>query len=147
MIPAYVFILADSLSGTPARNPSQKPDQRFKATLIKWRNRHDTCLRADRGALTQMDWPSFKAAQQRAARRQVSPNQLFFIETGGIQKVRQPHRAARQGNQPSLRHSARLANLLNAMTVMPLDQRCLNQSRSGAVRSGLGLFSARSGEL
>jgi hypothetical protein len=34
----------------------------FKATLIKWRNRHDTCLRAGRGALAQMDWPSFKAA-------------------------------------------------------------------------------------
>jgi hypothetical protein len=50
-----------------------------KATLIKWRNRHDPCLRADRGALAQMDWPSFKAAQQRAARSQASPNQLFFI--------------------------------------------------------------------
>ncbi len=51
-----------------------------KATLIKWRNRHDTCLRADRGAPAQMDWLSFKAVQQRAARRQVSPNQLVFIE-------------------------------------------------------------------
>ena len=30
----------------------------LKATLIKWRNRHDTCLRVDRGALTQTDWPS-----------------------------------------------------------------------------------------
>ncbi|HET9033269.1 MAG TPA: sterol desaturase family protein, partial [Dokdonella sp.] len=29
----------------------------LKATLIKWRNRHDTCLRADRGALAQMHWP------------------------------------------------------------------------------------------
>jgi len=50
-----------------------------RATLIKWHNRHDTCLRADRGALTQMDWPSFKAAQQRSARRQVSPNPLIHI--------------------------------------------------------------------
>ncbi|WP_325138202.1 hypothetical protein, partial [Dokdonella sp.] len=49
---------------------------------------------------------------------------IVFVETGGIQKVRQPHRAARQGNQPSLRHAARPANLLNAMTVAPLDQRC-----------------------
>ena len=48
------------------------------------------------------------------------------MEAGGIQKVRQPHRAARQGNQPSRRHSARLANLLNAMTVVPLDQHCLD---------------------
>jgi hypothetical protein len=50
------------------------------ATLIKWRNRHDTCLRADRGALAQMDWPSFKAAQQRDARRQVSPNRLYLLK-------------------------------------------------------------------
>jgi len=34
------------------------------------------------------------------------------IETGGVQKARQSHRAARQGHQPSLRHPARLANLL-----------------------------------
>ncbi|HET9031894.1 MAG TPA: hypothetical protein VFN25_03210, partial [Dokdonella sp.] len=32
-------------------------DERLRATLIKWRNRHDTCLRADRGALAQMHWP------------------------------------------------------------------------------------------
>jgi len=51
-----------------------------RATLIKWRNRHDTCLRADRGALTQTDWPSFKAAQQRAARRQASPNRLLSFK-------------------------------------------------------------------
>ncbi len=31
---------------------------RVKTTLIKWRNRHATCPRADRGALAQMDWPS-----------------------------------------------------------------------------------------
>jgi hypothetical protein len=49
-----------------------------KTTLNKWRNRHDVCLRADRGALTQMDRPSFKAAQQRAARRPVSPNRLIL---------------------------------------------------------------------
>ena len=30
----------------------------FKATLSKWRSRHDTCLCADRGAMTQTDWPS-----------------------------------------------------------------------------------------
>ncbi|WP_217647919.1 hypothetical protein, partial [Dokdonella immobilis] len=35
------------------------------------------CLRADRGAPTQTDWPSFKAAQQRAARRQASPKRLI----------------------------------------------------------------------
>ncbi|MBL0162726.1 MAG: hypothetical protein IPP82_03475 [Xanthomonadales bacterium] len=56
------------------------PSLPFKATLIKWRSRHDTCLRADRGALTLMDWPSFKAAQQRNARRQVSPNRLFLLK-------------------------------------------------------------------
>jgi hypothetical protein len=28
---------------------------RPRATLIKWRNRHDTCLLADRDALAQMD--------------------------------------------------------------------------------------------
>ena len=49
---------------------------------------------------------------------------MFFIEMGGAQKARQSHRAARQGHQPSLRHAARLANLLNAMTVVPLDERC-----------------------
>ena len=93
--------------------------------LIKWRNRHNTCLRADRGAPAQMDWPSFKAAQQRDARRQSLPNRLILVETGGIQKAPQPHRATRQGNQHSLRRAARLANLLNAMTVVPLDQHCL----------------------
>ncbi|HET9031530.1 MAG TPA: hypothetical protein VFN25_01360 [Dokdonella sp.] len=120
------------------RNPDPVPDgsilrrtvslvaNNVKATLIKWRNRHDTCLRADRGALTQMDWPSFKAAQQRDARRQVSPNRLYLIETGDFQQVRQPHRATCQGNQPSRRHAVRLADLLNAMTITPLDQRCLN---------------------
>ncbi|SFN58038.1 GFA family protein, partial [Dokdonella immobilis] len=44
-----------------------------REALNKWHNRHDACLRADRGAPTQTDWPSFKAAQQRAARRQASP--------------------------------------------------------------------------
>ena len=72
-----------------------------------------------------MVWPSFKAVRQRAVRRQASPNRLFCIDKGGAQKARQPRRAARQGHQPSLRHPARLANLLNAMTVVPLDQRCL----------------------
>ncbi|MEZ5462382.1 hypothetical protein [Dokdonella sp.] len=28
---------------------------KLKATLNKWRNRHDLCLLADRGALTQME--------------------------------------------------------------------------------------------
>ncbi len=101
----------------------------IKATLIKWRNPHATCLRADRGALAQMDWPSFKAVHQRDARRQVSPNRLISIKTGGVQRVRQPHRAAGQRNQPSLRHAARPANLLSVMTVVPLDQRCLNDAR------------------
>ena len=93
--------------------------------LIKWHNLHDTCPSAARGALTQMDRPSFKAAQQSDARRQMSPNRLIFIETDGVQKVRLPHRASRQGNQPSPRHAAQLANLLNAMTIAPLDQHCL----------------------
>ena len=93
--------------------------------LIKWRNRHNTCLRADRGALAQMDWPSFKAAQQRDVRIQVLPDRLIFIETGGTQKAPQPHRATRQGNPHSLCRAARLANLLNAMTVVPFDQYCL----------------------
>ena len=97
----------------------------IKTTLTTWRHRHDACLRADRGALTQMDRPSFKAAQQGAARRQASPNRLFCNETGGVRKARQPRRAARQGHQPSLRHPTRLANLLNAMTVVSLVQRCL----------------------
>ena len=97
--------------------------------LIKWRNRHNTCLRADRGALAQMHWPSFKAAQQRDVRRQVLPNRLIFVETGGIQKAPQPHRATRQGNPHSLRCAARLANFSNAMTVVPLDQHCLKVVR------------------
>ena len=54
----------------------------------------------------------------------MSPNRLFFMETGGIQKARQTHRATGQGNQPSLRHAVRLANLLNTMTIVPLDQYC-----------------------
>jgi hypothetical protein len=58
----------------------------FKATLIKWRNRHDTCLCADRGALTQMDRSSFKAAQQRAARRQVSPNRLVLLKQVALRR-------------------------------------------------------------
>jgi hypothetical protein len=68
--------LIGSSASFGGRNERVSPPGResFKATLIKWRNRHDTCLRADRGALTQMDWTSFKAAQQRAARRQASPN-------------------------------------------------------------------------
>jgi hypothetical protein len=32
------------------------------------------------------------------------------------------HRASRHGNQPSLRHAAHVASLLNAMTVVPLVQ-------------------------
>jgi hypothetical protein len=40
------------------------PARAIKAMLIRWCDRHDTCLRADRGALAQMDWPSFKPAQQ-----------------------------------------------------------------------------------
>jgi hypothetical protein len=81
--------------------------------LFKCRNRHDACLRADRGALMQMDWPSFKAAQQGSARRQVSPNPLILIKNGGARKVRLARLAACQGNQPSLRHAARMANLPN----------------------------------
>jgi hypothetical protein len=89
----------------------------------KWRNRHNACLRADRGALTQTDWPSFKSAQQRAARRQALPNQFTYKGIGGAQKARPSHRAARQGNQPSLRLAAQLAGLLIAMTIAPLVQR------------------------
>jgi len=72
----------------------------LKATLIKWRNRHDTCLRADRGALAQMDWPSFKAAQQRAARRQVSPNRLVLLKQVALR--RSANRTARLVKATSL---------------------------------------------
>ncbi|SFN20314.1 hypothetical protein SAMN05216289_107104 [Dokdonella immobilis] len=86
-------------------------------------NRHDACLRADRGALTKTDWPSFESVQRRAARRKASPNGLDWKSKGGVHKVRQPHRAARQGNQLSLRQAAFLANPMNAMTSASLVQR------------------------
>ena len=69
--------------------------------MIKWRNRHDTCLRADRGALTQMDWPSFKAAGQRSARRQASPNSLFSLKRVVLR--RSSSRTARLAKATSLR--------------------------------------------
>ncbi|SFN14139.1 hypothetical protein SAMN05216289_105114 [Dokdonella immobilis] len=93
-----------------------------REALNKWRNRHDTCLRADRDAPAQTDWPSLKSAQQRAARKQASPKRLIRWMKGVVQKARQRHRAARQDNQPSLRHALRLASLLNAMTIAPLVQ-------------------------
>ena len=100
-----------------------------REALNKWHNRHDACLRADRGVPTQTDWPSFKSAQQRAARRQASPKRLIQWNTGGVQKARQRHRAARQGNQPSRRHAAPVASLLNAMTIAPLVQSLPRQGR------------------
>jgi hypothetical protein len=33
-----------------------------------------------------MDWPSFKAAQQRAARRQVSPNRLVLLKQVALRR-------------------------------------------------------------
>ena len=78
-----------------------------KATLIKWRNRYDTCLRADRGALAQMDWPSFKAAQQRAARRQVSPNRLFLWKQVALRRLAK--RTARLAKAASLRFATQHA--------------------------------------
>ncbi|SFN25416.1 hypothetical protein SAMN05216289_11028 [Dokdonella immobilis] len=48
--------------------------------LNKWYNRHDASLRADRGAPAKTDWLSFESAQQRAARRQASPNRLINTE-------------------------------------------------------------------
>lgn len=102
----------------------------FKKIPIKWRNRHDACLRADHGALGQIDWPSFEAAQQKDARRQASPNR---IETGDIQKARQSHCATHRGNQSSRRHTARLASLLNAMTAVPLEQRSLKACLLGVL--------------
>jgi hypothetical protein len=59
----------------------------LKEPLNKWHNRHDACLRADRGALTKTDWPSFKSAQQRAARRQASPNRLINIEEVALRRL------------------------------------------------------------
>ncbi|HET9033484.1 MAG TPA: hypothetical protein VFN25_11325, partial [Dokdonella sp.] len=57
-------------------------------------------LRADRGALAQMHWPCFKPAQQRAARRQVSPNRLFLLKQ--VASRRSASRAARLVNATSL---------------------------------------------
>jgi hypothetical protein len=98
----------------------------LEATLNKWRSGHDRCLRADRGALAQMDWPSFKAVEQGAARRQGSPDRLECIEKGGVQKADRPRREPCQGLQPSLRLATRLAELQNAMMVVPFVQRWLD---------------------
>jgi len=78
-----------------------------RATLIKWRNRHDTCLRADRGALTQMDRPSFKAAQQRAPRRQGSPKPLFLLKQVALR--RPATRTTRLAKATSLRFATQYA--------------------------------------
>ena len=64
----------------------------------------------------------FKAAQQGAARRQASPKRLIKWNKGGVQKPPHRHHAARQGNQPSRRHAAPVASLLNALTIAPLVQ-------------------------
>jgi hypothetical protein len=70
-----------------------------RATPIKWRNRHDACLRADRGALTQMDRPSFKAAQHGAARGH-RPSACFAMKRAAF--IRPASRAVRLVKATSL---------------------------------------------
>ena len=84
--------LAQGRNNESAEKSVRTDDQRrshggLKATLNKWRNCHDTGLRADSGALTQMDGPSFKAAQQRSARKQASPHTLFSVKRVALRRA------------------------------------------------------------
>ena len=66
--------------------------------------------------------PAVASGRRNIALRQAGVAQpIDWHRRGTARKARQSHRAALQGNQPSLRHSTP-ANLLHALTIAPLVQ-------------------------
>jgi hypothetical protein len=109
-----------------------------KATLIKYRRRHQPCLFAGHRAVGEGRLAVCRAKGPKACGQTGLAQSADFEMKGDVRKARRLRRAAWQDGQSSLRRATQPAGLPDIMTTVILDQCCLRSlvvSAAGRVLS------------